>query len=98
MGGDFHIFMSCPFYPKTRFRNLWSRRLPYTFFILRKALTGMCPANPALQDGAKGHNIKEKYLTGKPPPFSGRGASIHFLDKLFCIQYTFMEGFQKNGF
>ncbi len=26
-----------------------------------------CPASPALQDGAKGHNIKGNYLTGKPP-------------------------------
>jgi hypothetical protein len=29
----------------------------------------------ALQDGAKGHNMKEKYLTGKLRPL-GRGASI----------------------
>ena len=29
-------------------------------------LAGKCPASPALQDGAKGHNMKEKYLTGKP--------------------------------
>jgi putative tricarboxylic transport membrane protein len=33
------------------------------------------PLGAALQDGAKGHNMKEKYLTGKPRPL-GRGASI----------------------
>jgi len=32
-------------------------------------LTGTCPASPALQDGAKGHNVKGNTLTGKPPPF-----------------------------
>jgi len=32
-------------------------------------LTGTCPASPALQDGAKGHNLKGYYLTGKLPPF-----------------------------
>jgi hypothetical protein len=37
-------------------------------------LTGTCPASPALQDGAKGHNTKVNYLAGKPRPL-GRGAS-----------------------
>jgi hypothetical protein len=34
-------------------------------------LTGKCPARPVLQDEAKGHNMKEKYVTGKPRPFKG---------------------------
>jgi hypothetical protein len=41
----------------------------------RPLLTGKCPASPALQGGVKsirpdhgGHNMKEKYLTGKPRP------------------------------
>jgi hypothetical protein len=37
----------------------------------------MCPASPVLQDGVKGHNMKEKYLTGKPRRL-GRGASHSF--------------------
>jgi hypothetical protein len=40
-----------------------------------KVLTGKCPVSPALEGGVKGHNIKGKYLTGKPRP-SGRGASV----------------------
>jgi len=36
------------------------------------ALTGTCPASPALQAGVKGHNVKGNYLTGKPRPL-GRG-------------------------
>ena len=32
-------------------------------------LTGTCPASPALQDGAKGHDVEVNYLTGKLPPF-----------------------------
>jgi hypothetical protein len=38
-------------------------------------VTGKCPASPALAGGVKGHNIKGKYLTGKPRPL-GRGASL----------------------
>ncbi len=37
-----------------------------------KHLAGTCPASPALRDGAKGHNTKGNYLTGKPRPL-GRG-------------------------
>jgi len=37
--------------------------------------TGKCPVSPALEGGVKGHNIKGKYLTGKPRPL-GRGASL----------------------
>jgi hypothetical protein len=33
--------------------------------ITGSALTGKCPASPALEGGGKGHTIKEKYLTGK---------------------------------
>jgi len=40
-------------------------------------LTGKCPVNPALEGGGKGHNIKGKYLTGKPPLF--RAWSFTFL-------------------
>jgi len=29
-------------------------------------LAGKCPVSPALEVGVKGHNIKGKYLTGKP--------------------------------
>ncbi len=29
-------------------------------------LAGMCPANPVLQNGVKGHNMNRNYLTGKP--------------------------------
>jgi len=43
--------------------------------ITGSALTGKCPASPALEGGGKGHTIKEKYLTGKPRPL-GRGASL----------------------
>ena len=32
----------------------------------RLELTGTCPASPALQDGAKGRNIKGNYLAEKP--------------------------------
>ena len=38
-------------------------------------LTGMYPANPALEGGVKGDNIKGNHLTGKPRPL-GRGASL----------------------
>jgi hypothetical protein len=38
-------------------------------------LTGECPVSPALDGGVKGHNIRGKYLTGKPRSL-GRGASI----------------------
>jgi hypothetical protein len=49
-------------------------------------LTGKYPVSPALEGlplkagpclpaGRKGHNIEEKYLTGKPRPL-GRGASL----------------------
>ena len=37
--------------------------------------TGKCPVSPALEGGVKGHNIKGRYLTGKPRPL-GRGASL----------------------
>jgi len=37
-------------------------------------LTGECPVSPALDGGVKGHNIRGKYLTGKPRSL-GRGAS-----------------------
>jgi len=36
-------------------------------------LIGMCPANPALQGGVKGHNMKN-HLAGEPR-LLGRGAS-----------------------
>src|SRR4030042_7008111 len=40
------------------------------------SLTGKCPVSPVLEGGVKGHNIKGKYLTGKPRPL-GRGASLN---------------------
>jgi hypothetical protein len=40
-----------------------------------RPLTGKCPVSPALEGGVKGHNIKGRYLTGKPRPL-GRGASL----------------------
>ena len=49
-------------------------------------LTGKCPVSPALEGGVKGHNIKGKYLTGKPCPL-GRGASLkqYFSRKMIAI-------------
>ena len=38
-------------------------------------LTGKCLVSLALEGGVKGHNIEEKYLTGKPRRL-GRGASL----------------------
>jgi len=37
------------------------------------------PLGPTLQDGAKGHNMKEKYLTGKPRPL---GRELQFRERL----------------
>jgi hypothetical protein len=44
---------------------------------------GTCPASPALRDGAKGHNTKGNYLTGKLRPL-GRGASLPGLILRLC--------------
>jgi hypothetical protein len=48
------------------------KRGPWSFF---SHSTGKCPVSPALEGGIKGHNIKGKYLAGKPRPL-GRGASL----------------------
>ena len=57
-------------------------------FSAQEVLTGKYPVSPALEGGVKGHNIKGKYLTGKPfgilravssaerPRPLGRGASL----------------------
>ena len=46
-------------------------------FSVQEVLTGKCPVSPALEGGVKGHNIKGKYLTGKPRPL-GRGFTFRF--------------------
>ena len=48
-------------------------------------MAGTCPASPALQDGVKGHNIKEDYLTGKPRPPVRAGSFTILIDTLFVI-------------
>ncbi len=45
--------------------------------VLGITLTGKCPASPALQDGAKGHNIRGNYLTGKPRPLGRRASKLN---------------------
>jgi len=47
-------------------------------------LAGTCPASIALQNGAKGHNVKGNYLTGKPRPL--RAGSFTNLRSPFVFQ------------
>jgi hypothetical protein len=54
-------------------------------------LTGKCPASPALQDGAKGHNVKKKLPYREAPPFRA-GASILTRSTAFSLFFENAPG------